>query len=270
MRLLANAKINFGLFITERRQDGYHNIESLFVPIDWADEILIQESSDFSFSSEGIEIPSSKHGNHCIQAFDIIHSKHDIPNVSIHLKKNIPIGAGLGGGSSDAAFVLKGLNEKFKLNLSVEQLESYALEIGSDCPFFVKNQAAFVHGTGNKFEDYISANFKGYCLLIYPNLFISTKEAYAGIQPKKPVFDLRTIGKLSKKQWHGAIINDFEVPLNSRYPEIETIKKTLYEMGAVYSSLSGSGSTIYGLFENKPMLWEAFKEYQVHLSEISI
>lgn len=270
MRLYANAKINLGLFVTKRRPDGYHDIESLFVPVDWSDTISIEESNEFKFSSDGIKIPQSKHGNHCIQAFNIIKSKFDIPNVHIHLHKNVPIGAGLGGGSSDAAFVLKGLNKMFDLKIDDEQLALHSNEIGSDCPFFIRNKLAFVHGTGNKFDYNVKANFSGYCVLVYPNLFISTKEAYAGITPNHPEFDLRNISSLSQPDWMNFIKNDFEKSLSLKYPIIEKLKSSLIKRGAFYASLSGSGSTVYGLFNEKPNLGEAFSSFEVKVCALSI
>lgn len=270
MLLYANAKINLGLNITEKRSDGFHNIESLFVPVDWSDEIRIHEAKEFEFTSEGIDIPQSNNGNHCIQAFDIIQSEYSIPNVKIHLKKNIPIGAGLGGGSSDAAFVLKGLNQLFSLNIGEEQLEQYSNRIGSDCPFFIKNKPAYVYGTGNKFDHEIALDFNGFCALIYPNIFISTKEAYSGIMPKVADYDLREISSLPRSEWSKHIHNDFEGSLKRRYPQIDSIKKRLYDAGAFYTSLSGSGSTVYGLFEEQPQLVDALKQYNTMVCRLSI
>ncbi len=270
MQFNANAKINLGLFITGKREDRFHSLESIFIPVEWNDELLIEKSSRLNFSSSGLPIPGSGQDNLCIQAYSLLNKHYRIPPVDIHLQKNIPIGAGLGGGSSDAAHVLKALNQLNDLGLSNKELCQYADQLGSDCSFFIENKAAFVSGKGEKIDHSVKLHFNGYCLLIYPNVFISTKEAYALIQTKKASFDLREINRLDISQWKDHVFNDFEEGLFKRYPILSEIKQKLYEMGADYAAMSGSGSTLYALFKKKPDLKKWMTPYQHHLCQLSI
>ena len=260
-----NAKINLGLFVTEKRPDNYHNIETVFYPIPLCDEIEceISESNTTTITISGMNIDGDSNDNLIIKAYNQLKRQYQIPAVSIHLKKNIPFGAGLGGGSADAAFTLKLINHFFSLGLSDAQLEIEAAKIGADCPFFIKNQPVFASGIGNVFTP-IDLSLKGYyILLVKPSIHVSTPNAYKSIVPCKPSFDLQQINNIPLSLWKHHIINDFEKPVFYQYPEIEQIKNSLYNIGAVYSSMSGSGSSVFGIFENKPIVTNLFQNYFV-------
>lgn len=255
MLTFPNAKINIGLNITEKRPDGYHTIETVFYPIGLCDVLEIAPSTsctDYSFSSSGIAIGGDPENNLIIKALRLLCVDYVIPPVDISLIKNIPFGAGLGGGSSDAAFMLKALNELFELKLSVEKLEAYALKLGADCPVFIQNKAVFATGIGHIFSD-VQVSLDGYFLvLIKPDMHVSTPEAYAKVVPQKPEFDLRESIQLPVSEWKNRIKNDFEPSVFARFPAIAHLKEKLYDAGACYASLSGSGSSVYGLFTHEP------------------
>lgn len=245
-----NAKINLGLNIVSKREDGYHNIESCFYPIPWHDSLEVIEAASFSFHSYGLDIPGDSNSNLCVKAYELIRADHKIPPVAIHLLKNIPMGAGLGGGSADGAFVLKMLNELFELKLSDAQLEAYALQLGSDCPFFIKNQPAIAKGRGEMLEP-IALDLSGYHLAIHnPGIHISTKEAYAGVSPKKAEKSISNLLQTSVNEWKDFLINDFEASIFPNHKAIAQLKQEMYASGSTYASMTGSGSTVYGLFEN--------------------
>ncbi|MEJ6735929.1 MAG: 4-(cytidine 5'-diphospho)-2-C-methyl-D-erythritol kinase [Flavobacteriales bacterium] len=252
MLVFPNAKINIGLCVVEKRADGFHNIESIFYPVfDLFDVLEVVESKELSFTSSGIEIPGSSTSNLCVQAFQLVKSDFDIPFVTIHLHKVIPIGAGLGGGSADAAFMLKALNELFKLNLTVDQLINYARELGSDCAFFIENKPVYAFNKGDEFEN-IELDLTPYQLKIeYPNIHIGTKEAYSGIVPLSSKQCLKDIISKPIEEWKSFIENDFEKSVFPSHPSIENVKKKMYADGAVFASMTGSGSAVFGLFENK-------------------
>ncbi|MEQ9168361.1 MAG: 4-(cytidine 5'-diphospho)-2-C-methyl-D-erythritol kinase [Fulvivirga sp.] len=251
MVVFPNAKINIGLNILSKRDDGYHNLESCFYPIPFCDVLEILPSDQLSFTSTGIPIPGNADSNLCLKAYQLLQNDFDIPPVQIHLHKIIPIGAGLGGGSADATFTLKALNQMFKLNLTDDHLEKYASQLGSDCPFFVKNKPVIAKGTGNIFEP-IDFNISGmYLQLIYPDLHISTKQAYAGVVPKDNNQNL--MADLSKKisDWKTNIKNDFEKSVFYQLQEVEEVKESLYNHGALYASMTGSGSAVFGIFDKE-------------------
>jgi 4-diphosphocytidyl-2-C-methyl-D-erythritol kinase len=257
-----NAKINIGLSIISARSDGYHNIESIFYPVDWCDVLEILPAKETTFISSGVKIPSRSDDNLCLKAYELLREEFNIAQVSIHLQKNIPIGAGLGGGSSDAAFTLKMLNEMFDLNLSSNQLEDRAKSLGSDCAFFIKNKPMLATEKGDVFQD-VKLNLKGYyLLLVNPNIHVSTKEAYGNITPHSTKVDFSLIEELDEK----LLVNDFEKTVMSNHPEIERIKKEL-QKEAIYTSMTGSGSTVFGVFEKKPLMNE-FESYATHLQLI--
>ena len=252
----ANAKINLGLSITEKRLDGYHNIETIFYPIKIYDVLEFNDAAQFSFESYGINIPNEGE-NLCTKAYNLLKNDHpSIKPVSIKLLKNIPIGAGLGGGSSDAAFVLKGLNELNLLNLSDEKLQFYASKLGADCAFFINNKPVFAEGIGTDFSD-INLNLSKYFIVVIkPDIHISTAEAYENINPQIPTVDLKKAIQLPIQEWKYHITNDFEIGLFDKYPTIGQIKHEFYKYGAIYASMSGSGSSVYGIFEEKVNLDE--------------
>jgi len=189
MIVFPNAKINIGLNVIEKRQDGFHNIESCFCPVPWYDALEVIEADDLEFNSTGLIIPGK--GNICLEAYKLLKNDFDIPNVNIHLHKNIPIGAGLGGGSADGAFMLKLLNEKFSLGLNTKQLHSYAGQLGSDCPFFIENKPCFVEGSGDKFSNIDLGLRNLYIAIIYPGIHVETKSAYGGLKPAKSTIGLK-------------------------------------------------------------------------------
>lgn len=243
-----HAKINLGLYVTEKRLDGYHNISSCFYPIGWSDALEIIPSPSLNFSSSGLAIPGNVADNLCMKAYELLQKKFDLPPVKIHLHKVIPTGAGLGGGSSDGAFVLKTLNKIFELSLKEEALEDYAGMLGSDCPFFIKGKPVVATGTGNIFEP-VALSLQGYTLLvIHPQITVNTAEAYRQIIPKKPEREIWEILSLSIEDWKNTLSNDFEASVFQKFPEIASIKTGLYDLGASYASMSGSGSSVFGLY----------------------
>ncbi|MCG8477025.1 MAG: 4-(cytidine 5'-diphospho)-2-C-methyl-D-erythritol kinase [Cytophagales bacterium] len=251
MLTFPNAKINLGLYVTEKRPDGYHNIESVFYPVGWEEPLEITKSEKTSFVSSGIAIPGSPESNLCLKAYELLKKDFDLPPVRIHLHKTIPIGAGLGGGSADASFTLKLLNEMFSLDLSDEKLEDYASGLGADCPFFIKNRPVLARGTGNLFEP-VELDLSAYRLvLVNPGIHVGTAEAYAGVRPKPAPFDLTELLRLPVTEWKGKLHNDFEDSTFPNHPEIARIKENLYEAGALYASMTGSGATVYGIFEKQ-------------------
>lgn len=263
MLVFPNAKINLGLQITERRADGYHNLLSCFVPIGWADALEVIPAERFSFVSSGLPIPGDPVKNLCVKAYDVLNTDFGLPPVQMHLHKIVPIGAGLGGGSSDAAFALKLLNNRFELGLTTDQLESYARPLGADCAFFVQNRPQYCTEKGDVFTD-IDLDLRGfYLVLVYPNLAISTAEAYARVKPRQPETPLRELLSQPIETWKDAVKNDFEESLFPKYPLLANIKQQLYDLGAVYASMSGSGSTIYGLFSAPPNTDNTFARYTV-------
>ncbi|TXB65098.1 4-(cytidine 5'-diphospho)-2-C-methyl-D-erythritol kinase [Vicingus serpentipes] len=251
MVLFPNAKINIGLNVTEKRNDGFHNIESIFYPVfELYDVLEIVKCEELKFTSTGIEIPGSKKDNLCLKAYQLLKQDFNISPVHIYLLKVIPIGAGLGGGSADAAFTLKGLNDLFDLKLTDEQLISYAQKLGSDCAFFIKNKPVFAFNKGDEFKD-IELDLLTFEIKIeYPNIHIGTAEAYAGIHPKEPVKNIKSLIAVAPiENWKETIKNDFEESIFPNHPEIKELKEKMYKNGAVYASMTGSGSAVYGVFE---------------------
>jgi 4-diphosphocytidyl-2-C-methyl-D-erythritol kinase len=249
-----NCKINLGLNVVRKRMDDYHDIETIFYPLGLCDkiEISLAENGPFSFSSSGLKIPGDPAFNLCIQAYELMKEYFQIPAVNLRLEKIIPLGSGLGGGSSNAAFILKALNEMFRLGLNTRQLQAFASRLGSDCAFFIENSPAFARGRGEVLEN-ISLDLSGfYLLIVIPQVHVSSADAYAMIQPAKSATSLKEIISLPVSQWKGRLINDFESPVCGRHPLIAQIRDLLYDKGAVYSSMSGSGSAVYGLFNEIP------------------
>jgi 4-diphosphocytidyl-2-C-methyl-D-erythritol kinase len=248
MIVYPNAKINIGLNVLKKRQDGYHEMSSVFYPVmDLYDILEILPAKDFSFSSSGIAIPGNS--NICVKAFELLKADFGIGNVKIHLHKQIPIGAGLGGGSADGAFTLKVLNTLFKLKLSNAQLEKYALQLGADCPFFIENTPKYVTGIGEKMMS-VDLDLSNYEIkFIFPELHISTAEAYGGITPKTPETNLLDLINQPIENWRGEAKNDFEISAFEKYPQLEIMKAQLYADGAIYASMTGSGSVLYGVFD---------------------
>lgn len=250
MLLFPNAKINIGLQLLAKRTDGYHELETIFYPINWSDVLELLPADELSFTSSGLSIPGD--GNLCLDAYHLLKSDFDIPAVHIHLHKVIPIGAGLGGGSSDAAFTLKGLNELFSLGLTTERLKSYALKLGADCPFFIENKPMLAKGIGELLSP-IDLDLSGYYILVQnPGVHVSTAAAYARVTPAIPEYPLRSLIKEPLESWK--VKNDFEDSVFQQFPVIKEMKDSLYDAGAVYAAMSGSGSSVFGLFKEKNAL----------------
>lgn len=247
-----NAKINIGLNIVEKRQDGFHNIESVLYPVlhlkDILEIVLNTKNNKVIFSTSGITIPGNNNENLCIKAYQLLKTDFDIPSVKIHLHKLIPIGAGLGGGSSDAAFTLKILNSMFNIGLSEDVLITYAQKLGSDCAFFIKNTPVYAYNKGDEFCDY-DLNLNDFRIeILFPNIHVSTKDAYDRVKIKKSELDLRDQLLLPIEKWKNTINNEFETSIFLKYKTIEQTKLALYEQGAVYAAMTGSGSAVYGIF----------------------
>jgi 4-diphosphocytidyl-2-C-methyl-D-erythritol kinase len=266
MLTFPNAKINIGLRITEKRPDGYHNLESLFYPVKGLyDCIEIGEAKELTFENTGLYIDAPMEKNLCVKAWHLMNEHYNITPIRIHLHKVIPFGAGLGGGSADAAFMLTALNEYFNLNITIEKLEELALQLGSDCPFFIQNQPKFVAGRGEIFTPTPIDLTGYYIVLANPQIHVSTAQAYAGVKPYKREKSLFQEIDSNPRNWQGVIENDFEQSVFARYPTIEKLKNNMYAAGAVYAAMSGSGSTVFGIFEQKPVefvcnnyIWQGF------------
>ncbi len=265
MILFPNAKINLGLYITKKRPDGFHDLETCFIHVPWSDVLEITESEQFGFTSSGLNIEGPIAKNLCFRAYEALKADHNFPPVHIHLHKVIPMGAGLGGGSSDASFTLKGLRDLFKLPLTNDQLIPYAAKIGSDCAFFITEKAQIGTGRGEILQP-IDLNLSGkYLVLIYPNFGISTQEAFAGIKPKKAPIKISKAITQAPETWKETLSNDFEESLFPKYPLLAQIKTELYELGAIYAAMSGSGSTLFGLFDQEieiPASWKSYPHWQ--------
>lgn len=249
-----NAKINLGLNIVEKRPDGYQNLETIFYPINLQDalEVTRRENNDkeYTLHISGSPLEGEPEDNLVVKAYKLL--KKDYPGllpVDIHMYKHIPAGAGLGGGSSDAACMIKLLNDKFSLGLSTERMEEYAVKLGADCAFFIRNKPVFATGIGNLFEP-VELSLKGYhIILIKPDIFVSTRDAFAEIKPVRPAVSLKEIVKQPMETWKNSMKNDFEDSVFKKFPEIAAIKDELYDLGAVYAAMSGSGSSVYGIFK---------------------
>ena len=262
-----NAKINLGLNIVAKREDGYHDIETVFYPIGWSDllEIVVAKSATASiqFKITGIKIIGSKQKNLCLAAYHLLNEKYNLPLVEMHLHKMIPVGAGLGGGSSDAAATLLLLNKIFTLNILENDLQQLASSLGADCAFFIHNKPVFAKGKGDEFED-ISLNLENYfTIVVKPDVYVSTESAYKNIKPTVPALSIKEIIAKPVHEWKGLLVNDFEEKIFKKHPVIRHIKDELYNSGAIYASMSGSGSAVYGIFQEEVNLKSKFAEYEV-------
>ena len=260
MILFPHAKINLGLHILHKRDDEFHALETVFYPVknlrDILEIVILQDTdhTDVKFSTSGLLIDGKDENNLCIKAYRLLKKDFpELPSIRMHLHKHIPMGAGLGGGSSDGAFTLRLLNQKFDLKLSTDQLLTYATQLGSDCPFFIYDQPCHGKGRGEILEpiDFSLDNYQ--IILVHPGIHVSTAEAFKRLNRTKEYQfqreDISGILRLPINQWRNKLINDFQKPVCLLYPEIEAIIKQLYDQGALYASLSGSGSAVYGIFE---------------------
>jgi 4-diphosphocytidyl-2-C-methyl-D-erythritol kinase len=253
MLIFPNAKINIGLNIVSKRNDGFHNIETLFFPVrGLTDAVEFIPSKKTILTTSGIKIAGNLADNLVLKAYYLLKDRFRLPPLTIHLHKFIPSGAGLGGGSSDASFMLNGLKEYFQLSLNQKDLTELAGQLGSDCAFFILNEPAMASGKGEILQP-VSPGFSNkHFLIIKPPFSIETKEAYSDVKPSEPSRKLKDLIHLPIAEWKGAIQNDFELLIFKRFPELENIKQAMYEMGALYASMSGSGSAIFGIFESLP------------------
>ena len=269
-----NAKINIGLRVTGKRPDGYHNIESILYPIGLTDMLEISEQEKIygkgiSLVTTGIKIDSPPEENLVFRTTELLRKEYSIPPLDIHLHKLIPTGSGLGGGSSDTSFLLRILNENFNIGITEEKLHAIASDIGSDCPFFLNNSSAFISGRGEKIQRIFLDLSRFYLVVVYPDIYIDTGLAYSQITPSKPGLSLKKLIKYPVSQWKENIFNDFEKPVFLEFPHIKKIKEKLYRMGAIYSSLTGSGSAVYGLFDEKTETDGQFGHYLVWQERLS-
>jgi 4-diphosphocytidyl-2-C-methyl-D-erythritol kinase len=256
MLVFPNAKINIGLNIVSKRPDGFHNLETVFYPIALTDALEFVENKGSKqlplFTNSGLVIEGNPEQNLVVKAYHLMKQKFGLPPISIHLHKVIPFGAGLGGGSADAAFMVTALNKHFELSLSTQQLIEIAAQLGSDCPFFVINKPCIASGRGEILSP-IELNLSGYIIvLVKPDIHISTAQAFAGITPKQPACRVSESIQKPIESWDCTICNDFENHIFKAHPVLANIKHEFYKAGAVYAAMSGSGSTIYGIFKTEP------------------
>jgi 4-diphosphocytidyl-2-C-methyl-D-erythritol kinase len=258
-----NAKINLGLNIVEKRNDGFHNIETIFYPVGWNDVLEIipnktnnSQAQDFNLHLSGVPILGSINENLLYKAYQIIKKIKNVPSINVYLHKTIPMGAGLGGGSSDAAYFIKQLNEQFSLNLSEPEMIEIASQLGSDCAFFIKNKPVYATEKGNVFSETTINLSNLYVVIIFPNVHSNTKEAYSLVTPQKPQKDILKIINQPINTWKNELKNDFEESIFKLYPIVEQVKNNLYNIGAVYASMSGSGSAVFGLFNTEVNIGE--------------
>lgn len=263
MIVFPHAKINLGLRVTAKRSDGYHDIETIFYPVPLCDILEVIEDA----SSEG-KINLTVTGNDslgadenlCVKAYELLKKDFKLPSVKAHLQKIIPTGAGLGGGSADAAFMLKLLNKLFGLKLDNNILKKYALELGSDCPFFVDGKPVHAAGRGEITQAVKLSLKDNFICIVKPQVSVSSAEAYKMITPQKPAMTMLSAVEQSLEKWKDLLTNDFEKPVFRKYPVIETIKKKLYEQGAIFALMSGSGSAVYGIFRREINLKNVFDD----------
>lgn len=260
MILFPPCKINLGLNILNKREDGYHNLETIMFQLPFYDVLEIVPSESFTFTSSGIPIDANPSQNLCVKTYNALKNRFDLSPVNIHLHKNIPMGGGLGGGSSDATYVLKGLNELFELNLTTTQLQEISAELGSDCPLFVETAPQLATGRGEILEP-IAVNLSGYYLkLVNIGIHVSTQLAFSSVSFSNEGESLRTLIQQPIENWKNTIKNGFESSVFAKFPELNTLKSKLYDEGAVYAAMSGSGSTLFAIYKNEPLL--SFSEKQ--------
>lgn len=254
------AKINLGLNITEKRADGYHNLETVFFPIPICDALEIK-TMDERFPSNvacdlkvtGNNVCCNENDNLIVKAYNMIAADFDIPRVHAHLYKNIPSEAGLGGGSSDAAYMIRLLDQRFRINIGNAEMEKYAARLGADCPFFITAEPSYAEGIGEILSpvNITNNNLEGYCLVVVkPQIAVSTKEAFSNITPRKPLMCCREIVAQPIETWKDALCNDFEESVFGIYPQLNDIKNRIYTLGAAYAQMSGSGSSLFGIFKS--------------------
>lgn len=246
-----------------RRPDGYHNLETIFYPVKINDALEIIEADELSFQSSGLEIPGGVEDNLCKRGYHLLKKDFDIPPVKIHLHKHIPIGAGLGGGSADAAFFIRLVNQYFSLGLTDVKMTGYARQLGADCAFFIQNKPVFAFDKGDEFES-IKLDLSNYkIVVVMPPVRVSTAVAYGGVKPAPVQHSLMELIYKPVAEWKHYIKNDFEASVFKNHPAIRGVKAVLYEAGAIYASMSGSGASVFGIFDKTPDLGELEQENEV-------
>lgn len=263
-----SAKINIGLNVLSKREDGYHNIESIFYPIPIKDVLEFVAADTMQLKVSGFSLAGKEEDNLVLKAYEALTKIYELPPLKIHLHKGIPMGSGLGGGSADAAFFIQAINEEFKLGMEVEELLMLAGKLGSDCPFFIKNETMLVSGRGGGLQT-ADLDLSGkYLVIIKPKTNVSTKLAYNLVQAGKSDIRLSEIISKPIEQWKDWLVNDFEIPICKANPQIAEIKKDLYKDGAIFASMSGSGSAVYGLFNNKPEMYSIDPNYYLWIGKL--
>ncbi len=279
MTVFPCAKINLGLNVVSKRNDGYHNLETVFYPIPLFDALEVHKM-DHDFPSvipcdikmTGIPIEGSDESNLVVKAYNLLSQDFRLPRIHAHLHKQIPSQAGLGGGSSDAAYMIRLLDDLYHLNMGLAEMERYAARLGADCAFFIRSETSFAQGIGDLLEpaDGEYGNLVGYhLLLVKPDIAVSTRDAYGNIHPTKPFKCCREIVKQPIETWREELHNDFEEPIFKLYPRIGEIKNELYEQGALYAQMSGSGSCVFGIFNFNPKMFsQSYPDCQTILLEL--
>jgi 4-diphosphocytidyl-2-C-methyl-D-erythritol kinase len=253
-----HCKINLGLHVVEKRKDGYHNIETCFYPVPRTDILEVIQADTFAFTTSGLTVAGDVSDNLCIKAYNFMANEFKLSPVKIHLHKVLPMGAGVGGGSADAAFMVRMLNTLFTLKLSQDVLKSYAAELGSDCAFFLQDQPMLAEGRGEILAA-APVSLKGkYIVLVKPDVHVATADAYAGVVPTKPANKLQDVLQLPIEGWRDKLVNDFEKTVFKKFPVIAELKQQLYNNGATYASMSGSGASVYGIFDSPVNLQSKF------------
>lgn len=247
-----HCKINLGLHVVEKRKDGFHNIETCFYPVPRTDILEVIKSTQFEFTTSGLPIAGLPEQNLCVKAYHFLANEFKLGSVKIHLHKILPMGAGVGGGSADAAFMLRSLNSLFKLNLSQAVLKSYAVELGSDCTFFLQDEPMLAEGRGEVLSVAPVSLKDKYLVLVKPDVHVATADAYAGVVPNKSVNSLQDVLHSPISSWRDKLVNDFEPSVFKKFPVIAELKSRLYKNGAVYACMSGSGASVFGIF-NSPV-----------------
>lgn len=266
-----HAKINLGLHVLRKRTDGFHDIETCFYPIGWNDILEIIPAKEYSFTTSGLSIPGDSADNLCTHAYYLLKQDFNFPAVNIHLHKIIPMGAGLGGGSSDAAFTLRGLNDLFELKIPADRLHAYASQLGSDCPFFLYDVPMLAAGKGDELLTIKDIDLKELCLaVVHPNIHIPTAAAYQKLVPVEERQTLKPVLQQNLFSWKESLVNDFEKSIFDEFPQVKEIKEELYKIGAIYSSMSGTGSAVFGLFEslNSKTIEDIFPGYSVFTQKL--
>lgn len=263
-------KINLGLSVLEKRPDGFHNIETVFYPIGWQDALEVIKSNNTGsivLKMSGLNIQGNQNENIIVKALELLKKEYTIPPLSVFLHKNIPMGAGLGGGSSNASTFINLVDKLLDLNIPLSKKLDFARQLGSDCAFFIEGKPVYATQKGDVFES-INLNLDAYYIVvIYPNIHSNTKIAYQGVSPHQPQLSIKTIIETKPvEEWKTLLVNDFENSVFKTFPEIKKLKELVYDAGATYASMSGSGSAVFGIFKEKPVL-NLPKDYLVFVQE---